>query len=242
MALFGRRPRFRFPGPRDRMTVNGMTGSGKSTFAFWVFSESADFDKKPWVIVDYKNEIIVSEMLANKDAKLIKLNGDLPDKPGIYVLKPEHFEVGEMADWLWKVHRRGRTGLIFDEISMVPELRGEGNSGGPMKSILSQGRSKEIPVFSLAQRPVDVNKHVYTEANFTAAFRLRSKKDYEKVMDAVPDDVPVWNNTRKLRRFECRWYDAEQDWGAFLGPSPPQEAILDTITKRMNTLREHETV
>jgi DNA helicase HerA-like ATPase len=239
---FLRRNKFRFPGPRDRVSINGMTGSGKSTFAFWLFSESADFDKKPWILIDYKNEDIISEMLANKDAKLIKLDGKLPDKPGIFVLKPEHYEIDAMVNWLWSVYKRGKTGLMFDEISMIPELRGEGNSGGPMKSILSQGRSKEIPLYSLSQRPVDVNKHVYSEANFTAAFRLRSRKDYEKVMDAVPDDNPVWDSTRKLKKYECRWYDAEQDWGAFLGPCPPPDAILDTITKRMNTIREHETV
>lgn len=242
MTLFGKRTRFRFPGPRDRVTINGMTGSGKSTFAFWLFAESADFEDKPWILIDYKGEDIISEMVKNKDAKVIKISEKLPDKPGVFVLYPSNRDIDAMVDWLWHVHARGKTGLIFDEISMIPELRGEGNSGGPMKSILSQGRSKEIPVYSLAQRPVDVNKHVYTEANFTAAFRLRSRKDYDKVMDAVPDDIPVWNNTRKLKQFECRWYDAEQDMGLFLGPCPPPDVILDMITKRVNNLRKHETV
>src|ERR1700733_11873974 len=77
---------FIFPGSTDRVTVNGMTGSGKSTFAIWCFAESADFDKKPWIFLDFKGEAIIRQALKEGIFKPWSIHDDLPKDAGIFVV------------------------------------------------------------------------------------------------------------------------------------------------------------
>lgn len=236
---------FVFPGPRDRVTINGKTGQGKSTFALWLFAMSADFDKKPWVFVDYKREEIIAEIVARGFAKVIRLQDPPPKAPGIYVVFPNpgtREDTDLMIKWLWAVYNKGKIGLFLDEVTMIPEEKGIGNSGGPFKSILSQGRSKQIPCYSLCQRPVDVNRHVYTECEFYSAFKLRSKADFEKILDFLPEDDPVWNPALKLPLHWSRWYDDRRDLSLVLRPSPEAKHVLDILEQRLEDAEKSRTI
>lgn len=236
---------FAFPGPTDRITINGMTGSGKSTFAIWLFSESADFERRPWIFLDFKGEDIINEALARKIFKPLKITADIPDKPGIYVVRHNAREgQAPVTEFLWSVYERGKTGLFLDEATMVPELRGESNSGGPFQSILSQGRSKGIPTYVLAQRPVNVNNMVFTENNFYSAFELASKEDLKKVKSHIPTSSKgfdeVWSDNVVLPEFWSRWYDRKRKFSTLVSPAPPSNKILQTLSERVDTMRETE--
>ncbi len=236
---------FRFPGPRDRVTINGMTGSGKSTFALWLVSESADFDRKPWILIDYKGEDIISEIKRMPGVKVIREDGQVPTAPGIYALHPSPHKTDEMANWLWAVWRARKKGLFFDEVYMVPEFKGAKGSGGPLKAILTQGRSLEIPVYALAQRPVDVNRHVYTEASFLCTFRVLSRQDWDTVMDRIPD-VPLVRKYRdapgSLPPYNCIWFDVAANKVMQLRPSPESDTILGTFHARLEKLYKHRQI
>jgi hypothetical protein len=239
---------FAFPGPADRLTINGMTGSGKTTFAMWLFAESADFDKKPWVFVDYKNEQLLRQVTAEEMGEEIGLGETLPKNPGVYVVRPDVMKgPAPVVEFLWRVYKRGKIGLFLDEATMIPELRGEGNSGGPFQSLLSQGRSKEIPIWTLAQRPVHVNKMVYSESNFSCAFKLKSRKDLEKIIEeAIPEHSEnfeeVWSPTLRLRPHYSRWYDANQEKSWILRAAPPPQTILNILFERVDKLRQHRSI
>jgi len=244
----GRRGDFRFPGPRDRVTINGMTGSGKSTFALWLFAESADFDKKPWIFIDFKSEDIIQQALREDLFETLDIGGRIPKKPGVHVVSHNPRDGQQpVIDFLWKIYEAGRIGLFVDEATMIPEVRGEANSGGPFQSILSQGRSKEIPVYTLAQRPVNVNKMIYSENNYYSAFRLRSKDDLKRVTDHIPESSTnyerVWLKNGKevplKGEFWSRWYDAAQDTSFLLRPCPPKEKILDILAGRLDNQKAH---
>jgi hypothetical protein len=224
-----------------------MTGSGKSTFAIWLFAESADFHRKPWTILDFKGEDIIGEGLTRKLFALLPIEKDIPEKPGIYVVRHDPLRGQDpVINFLWRIYQRGKIGLFLDEATMVPELRGEANSGGPFQSILSQGRSKEIPVYTLAQRPVNVNRMVYTENQFYSAFRLKSKDDLKKVKGEIPEDSKnyqrVWGEDVTLRKFWSRWYDVERDTNYLLRPSPTGSQSLDIIKERLENARSKEAV
>jgi hypothetical protein len=239
---------FVYPGKEDRVTINGMTGSGKSTFALWLFAESADFNKKPWVLIDFKGEKIIQQMQAEKLATTISVKGDIPKQPGVYVVNPHPLKDGMPAvtEFLWKIYSRGKTGLFLDEATMIPELRGEANTGGPFQSILSQGRSKEIPCWVLAQRPAFVNNMVYTENNYYCAFVLRSPKDLAKVRDNIRTDSGeferVWGDDTKLPKHCSRWYDVEQNKSWILRPSPPADTTLDILYDRLDKMKKREAI
>lgn len=219
-----------------------MTGSGKSTFALWLFAESADFDKKPWIFIDFKGEDLIEQALQEEIFEPLKIESRIPNKPGAYVVRhdPRNGQ-SPVADFLWRVYDAGKTGLFLDEATMIPELRGEANSGGPFQSILSQGRSKEIPVYVLAQRPVNVNNMIFTENNFYSAFRLRSRDDLKKVTNHIPEDsegyTKVWAENLRLPPHYSRWYDANQDRSFILKPCPPADKILDTLWARTESVK-----
>lgn len=240
---------FIFPGPTDRVTVNGMTGSGKSTFAMWLFAESADFQRRPWIILDFKQDDrdIINQAVAEDMFKPLKIGAELPKNAGVYVVNHNAREgQAPVVNFLWSVYEKGKTGLFLDEATMVPELRGEGNSGGPFQSILSQGRSKGIPTYVLAQRPVHVNNMVFTENNYYSAFELASKEDLKKVASHIPTHSvryeQVWNPDLILKPHWSRWFDRQQKKSFLLRPCPPADEILNILFERIDKMKKTEKV
>lgn len=244
---------FRFPGPSDRLTINGMTGSGKTTFAFWLFAESADFNIKPWVFMDFKGETLLSQSLAEKMAEECSVKKPPPKSPGVWVCRPDpRNDLPDVIEFLWNMYRQGHVGLFLDEATMIPELRGTGNSGGPFQSLLSQGRSKVIPVWTLAQRPVNVNKMVYSESNFSCAFKLKNEEDEEKLIkEAVStrsenfdqvwgDDAPDLH-APKYKNYS-RWYDEGANRCFLLRPCPGPDDILSILFDRVDRLKDRRSI
>jgi hypothetical protein len=244
---------WRFPGPQDRLTINGKTGTGKTTFAMWLFAECADFDKKPWVFVDYKGEIILKQAEAEGMVEELPLDR-MPKNAGVYVVRPDIIKHGvePVVNFLKLVYQRENCGLFLDEATMIPELRGDGNSGGPYQALLSQGRSKNIPVWTLAQRPAFVNKMVYSESEFTCAFRLKSQEDFKKlVTEAVADDTDnfeaVWTVNGKIKQARLpdhysRWFDDKQGRSWILKPSPGPTEILNILFDRVDRMKKSRNI
>lgn len=244
---------FRFPGPADRLTINGMTGSGKTTFAFWLFSEGADFNKKPWVFMDFKGEILLDHALAEKMADEVSVHKPPPRSPGVFVVRPNpQNDLPAVIDYLWAIYKQGHVGLFLDEATMIPELRGTGNSGGPFQSLLSQGRSKVVPVWTLAQRPVNVNKMVYSESNFTCAFKLKNEEDEEKLIkEAVSTRSTnfdkVWGegapdlHEPQFAHYS-RWYDEGRNINYLLRPAPGPDQILSILFDRVDKLKQKRSI
>lgn len=238
---------FVFPGPDDRVTIVGMTGSGKSTFAMWLFTECADFNKKPWIFIDYKRESLISQALEEDMIKRIKLSSDIPKSPGIYVVHPELDDGPDpVNEFLRKIYKRGKVGVIVDETTMIPNTRGDGNTGGPYQTLLSQGRSKEIPVWSLSQRPAFINKMAFTENNYFCAFRLKSEDDNDKVLREIPSTSKnykaVWANENFPKGHQSRWYDANEDVNFPLRPCPPPDDILNKLFDRVDNLKKRASI
>jgi hypothetical protein len=240
---------FVFPGPQDRLTINGMTGSGKTTFAFWLFGECADFDKKPWIVVDYKQaDPIINGALAEGIFDELKLSEKIPRDAGVFVIRPRAQEgATPVVQFLWKVYEAGRVGLFLDEATMIPELRGEGNSGGPFQSLLSQGRSKNIPVWTLAQRPAHVNKMVYSESDFYCAFKLGMTADLDKIRkEGIPEWSEgyerVWGDKVRLKPFTSRWYDRKRERSFILNPAPAPNVILNILANRVDAMQDKRTL
>jgi hypothetical protein len=237
--LFGRsQGKFEFPGPRDRVAIVGGTGEGKTQFGLWSVAESADFDKKPWFFFDYKREDPIFErLIASEDARIARLDKPPPLEPGLYIVQPDPERPDLVANYLWNIYRRGHTGLFFDEMSMLPEYRGAASTGGPVKAILTQGRSKEMPVYALVQRPVDVNLHTFSEAQFLAVFYLKKKEDRKRIAEYLPDDEPIFEDERPLPRYYCRWWNDKKRMALILRPAPDANMILQIFNIRIARMR-----
>ena len=214
--------KFRFPDNTKRTAVVGRTGTGKSVFGFWVLSES-DFETQPWVIIDYKYEELINSVDRIKE---IGLN-QVPKHPGLYKVHP-HPEAEEDVDrFLWKIWKAENIGVLVDEAYMLPDK-------GGFRAVLTQGRSKHIPVITLSQRPVWISRFVFTQADYHAIFHLNDDKDVLTVQSFIPKGTLK----DRLPDYHSRWYDVGQDMVATMLPAPNPADIAQKVHDRLKPKRK----
>ncbi len=216
---------FRFPSRSQRVTIVGRTGSGKTYKGAWLLSH-AHFDKQPYVIVDYKGDALLNSVERIRE---IGVHEALPKQPGLYIVHPTIHDHDSTEDWLWRVWKREKIGLYFDEAYMLP------NSGytrrGALQAILTQGRSKQIPVISLVQRPSQISLFVMSEADFYSVFHLQRWQD-QKTMSDLLGGAAVMEH-RAENEFHSKWFDVGKNRVFNMMPVPDGDTIADAINTRL---------
>jgi hypothetical protein len=207
---------FRLPGPRDRLTIMGRTGSGKTHYAAWILS-GQNWPHVPWTIVDYKHDALIGEIPGLEE---IRLDGKLPKHPGLYVVHPRPDEIDQVESFLWKIWQQGRTGIYIDEGHMLPDK-------GAYQSLLTQGRSKSIPAITLTQRPVWINRFALSEADYYSIFHMNDKRDRATIGSFVPIDLE-----RPLLPRHSWYYDIARNRTYRMLPVPGKGDILDRFDER----------
>lgn len=209
-------PAFRLPGAADRSVVIGPTGSGKTIMGAWLLSRQR-FDKRPWVCLDFKDEVLWDQV-GDPPMRPLKV-GSMPGKRGLYRMHVDPGQEDDLEDWLWEVWRKGNIGIFVDEVSLVPQKRA-------FKAILRQGRSKLIPVISCTQRPVDCDREVFTESQFRVLYGIEDKaRDYPVIRGLFGDrDV-----REPLPEFWSYWYDVKQKTCLTLRPVPPPDIVAKSL-------------
>jgi DNA helicase HerA-like ATPase len=215
---------FRLPRTDEHVAILGCTGSGKTTLASWVLSKSP-FDRMPYIAIDYKNDELLAQIRRIKE---LEIGDPIPEKPGLYVIRPLPSDIEAMEAWLWKVWERGHTGLYIDEAYLLPNKEA-------IKNILAQGRSLRIPVIAASQRPVDVPRSIFTEASHIAVFRLNDRRDKKTVGEFTPDGMLE----KRLPDFHSFWYSVKDHSAGdltpyhVLSPVPTADKIVETINDRL---------
>lgn len=216
---------FRLPGVTHRTCVVGRTGSGKSQFGFWLLSVSP-FDRQPYTVIDWKGEQLVSDSDRIREIRL----GEVPKHPGLYVVRPIPGEEEKVENWLWKIWAAERQGLFIDEgYAIDPRSKA-------LQAILTQGRSKRLPVIALSQRPSWISRFILSEAEFFAVFSLSDKEDRKRIQQLIPREKMDLDD--ELPKFHCNWYDAGQGEAFKMLPAPDAQAILDRIDSRLSPKRK----
>ena len=210
---------FRLPNTTQRTAVVGKTGSGKTQFGMWLLSHAA-FDVQPYIIYDFKGEEFIQEI---EYVQEIDLN-TVPTEPGLYVVRPIPGQEDQVEQQLWKVWQQENVGLFIDECYMIDKY------SKAFKACLTQGRSKHIPMYLLSQRPVQVDRFVFSEADFHAVFFLNDERDRDVVGKYMPPDVEL---DERLPEYYCRWYDVSCDQFVILSPVPDRASILERFNTRL---------
>lgn len=210
----------RFPTDEDRHVITGSTGSGKTVAAMYALSYR-NFDKMPWIIYDYKGD----KHIAQIDGALPIGINELPErqngisKPGIYIVRP--LPDDDIQPQLWEIWERGKMGIYVDEGYMM------GRFNRPWRAILTQGRSKQIPIITLTQRPVWNDPFVFSEANFIQVYRLQLK-DRLKAQEYVEADL-----SNRLPEYHSYYYDVGTNTTHKLSAVPAPDEILATFRARL---------
>lgn len=211
---------FRLPGLTHRTAVLGRTGSGKTRLAAWLLS-LAPFDKQPYVVLDYKLEKLFQQ--TNK-IREIGLN-EIPKHPGVYVIRPLPEDDEAVETWLRRVHQREKVGIYVDEGYGIDA------KSNALRAILTQGRSKRLPVIFISQRPSWISRFVLSEADFFAVFQLNDRFDRQRVGALVPSER--MDLEASLPPFYSWWYDVGKDNVMIMNPVPDDATILDRLETRL---------
>jgi DNA helicase HerA-like ATPase len=222
--------KFRLPRTDEHTAILGCTGSGKTTLAAWVLSK-APFDQMPYVCIDYKNDDLLAKIARLKE---IDIDDSIPEKPGLYVIRPLPSDGEKMEQWLWKIWEKGATGLYIDEAYLLPNK-------DAIKNILAQGRSLRIPVIAASQRPVDVPRSIFTEASHIAVFRLNDDRDKKTVREFTPKGMMFGQGgeERRLPDYHSFWYSVKDHKAGdpvpyhILSPVPKASKIVEAINDRL---------
>lgn len=208
---------YELPRSDKRTVIVGSTGSGKTVLANWLLS-SRDYSERPWYIVDFKGD----DLIAKVGAKEISIYSPPPKKPGLYVVRPRFgWDDDALEAWLYAIWQNEDCGLYIDEGYMIPK------NSKAFRAIITQGRSKNIECIVLVQRPVWVDKFLFSEANHFYVMKLQLDSDRKCVSDYL-DGTAIW----RLPKFHSFWYNADEQEGIFLSPVPRRSKILETFATR----------
>lgn len=208
-------PEFSLPGANHRTVVIGASGTGKTVLGAWLLSKQR-FNERPWVCLDFKNEELW-DLVGDPPMRDLKL-GDMPGKRGLYRMTVFPGQEEALEAWHWAIWKRENVGLFVDEVSLV-------QSKAAFKAILRQGRSKRIPVIACTQRPVDVDREVFTESNYVSVFRVDDMRDH-KVIQMFTRAAPM---DRQLPPFYSHWYDKAKNRTLVLKPVPNPNSVAKSL-------------
>lgn len=196
----------------------GQTGTGKTIAALWHLSQRS-FTQRPWLIFDFKGD----EHIAQVGATELKV-GTVPKKPGLYVTRPvpEHDD-DAVEQAMWGVWHQENMGVFVDEGYMVSRRN------AAFRALLTQGRSKHIPMITLSQRPVWMTRFAISEADFHQVFFLADESDRDVVQRFIPHAL----GDRRLPKYHSHYYDVGEDQLIGLKPVPSPEEILYTFEQRL---------
>ena len=206
----------RFPDDTQRISIVGATGSGKTQAALWHLSHRR-YDHMPWVVYNTKSDASIDAIPYAHQIEIDKV----PAEPGVYIVKPLPHQQQEMQAHLWEIWQRGSMGVYIDEGYAM------GAQNEPFRALLTQGRSKRVPMIVLSQRPVWLDRFVFSESEFFQAFRLQHAKDrasMEQIIPARIDRLPVYHSW---------YYDALGNQLYSMRPVPSIDVIHGTFARRL---------
>lgn len=202
----------------------GRTGSGKSQAALWHLS-LASIETRPWIILDFKGDDAINSIDLAEHIEYADVHKKL--SPGVYVLHPTPGEKEQMEKFMYGVWGRENTGVLVDEGYMMQD-------NDAFLACLTQGRSKQIPMIVLTQRPAWISRFVFSEADFYQVFALNDERDRKTISSFVPGD---FRRAKKLPDYHSYYYDVGKDQLNTLGPVPEMEEILEKIDSRLDKKR-----
>ena len=165
--------------PNQRVTIIGMTGSGKSQLAEFLCREFNSL-----IVLDYKREIEWEGFtLINSEKELAKC-GMSPEYNRIIFRIPYHWDRKEYDAFFQWVLNRGNTRVYIDEGMVIGD---NGSFTRHLKLCAVVGRSLGVGLITTVQRPVTIPKFLITDSEHKFIFYLEDDADRERVEQFCKD-------------------------------------------------------
>lgn len=208
----------RLPYSSERLIIVGSTGTGKTAVALWQLSK-CDLENRPCYIFDYKGDDYIRRL----NGKVISINKDPPLSNGVYIIRPlPDVDDDAVEKFLWTIWHNERCLLFFDETTMVSA------SNNAFKACLTQGRSKHIQMIMCSQRPVNLNRYVFSESDFFQLLRLNDQRDIQKIREITGADLE-----KRLVNHVSLWYDRAKHELTTLAPVPHPDESVKAINRKI---------
>lgn len=219
----------RLPDDTQRLAIVGRTGSGKTIAALWHLSKrnfAGHRDSVPWIIIDYKGDENIAKIPGLQE---LAVTDKPPKRAGIYVIRPfPESDDENVHRFLMRVWENGNTGIYLDEGYMI------GRFNTAYRAILTQGRSKHIPVITLSQAPAWVSPFIFRESEFVQSFHLQTPADVKRMSEFIPGaDIPGLVQ----HKYHSYYWNVQEYELTFLKPVPKADEILDRFDDRMTRTR-----
>ena len=107
-----------------------------------------------------------------------------------------------------------------------------------LQAILTQGRSKHIPMIILSQRPMWLTRFAISESDYYQVFQLNDRDDRDRIKSFIPTDLEYWmmtqvNNPPRLPKFHSLWYDVGRNELVVMQPVPDDNFILSLFERQL---------
>jgi len=216
----------RLPNNSQRTVIVGRTGTGKTIAGMWHLSKK-NFATFPWIVWDTKRDTELKELWQLPAVKRLTFS-DMPGKSGLYYIQPLPHEMEDQAceDFLWKIHKRGKIGLYFDEGYALDKY------SKALAALYTQGRSLHIPMITLSQRPSHLNLFTFTEMEFLQVFDLNYLGDRKRIAEYSRID-PRYS----LREYHSLWYDVKANSVVEFSPVPAPDLVLESFEAQLRLIK-----
>lgn len=200
----------RFPASDERTVIIGSTGSGKTQFGVYMLA-TRDFHRRPWFVLDFKGEKLFTKL----ELTPFKLGDPLPTEPGIYWMRIIPGEDELVSQFFLQVYNQENCGVFVDEGYMLPY------QDKWFRALQTQGRSKNIEVITLTQRPARLDLTIFSEASFFCIFNLTLKDDKKRVYEFT-EGLQI----KRLPPYHSLWYDVAANEHVIFEPCPPADELI----------------
>ena len=209
----------RFPNDSQHMFVTGRNGTGKTVASVWHLSRRS-WDVRPWVIIDAKADKLIADIPGLEE---IGAGDKIPEYPGLYVVRPQPDEDEAVDQTLWNAWQMTHCGVYVDEAYFIKE------SSKPFNAILRTGRSREVPLIALSQRPKRVPRALISESTMFQVYDLNDKRDQDTLAEFTTISQSDFDT---LGLYESMYYDVGRNAKRKLPPVETEDLILQRFEDR----------
>jgi hypothetical protein len=211
------------PNDSQRHVVIGRTGSGKTQLATHLLS-LREWHRMPWVILNFKDDQLLNDIPGIRELDGLMLPPVKKMRSGLYMARPDIDDFEGTENLMTEIWRRTHTGMYIDEALPLSAPRHPA-----LRRILTQGRSRRIPVIAGSQRPVDIDRYFFSEAEFLSVMDLTDDREADRLRDMVGVQLDM----SQLPRFHSYYFDRLNKRLTIVTPVPDQDAIIGTFERRL---------